>query len=264
MVQHSGIYLSGKREIARTKHGMREMLTESQFKVLIILFDDQGHAGWELAKNLEMKESNLNPYLKKLEERQFIIQGTPRKSTKPKRREGDYKEIPYYLNKDIQILETIIKEMVVTNKVYDTGFPLRTIKSSNYIKSMKKSDEDFNEFITKLFKEVHLNIARAALIWPHPTLICKVKIPPKGPLYELYILSFKEREPNQVKERRVTKKLLDDLELWWFKYKLQECFCQELNAIYDYDEFQEVLEDFTSGGDVEEMILEAINKLSNR
>ena len=73
------------------------MLTEPQFKVLMILFDDKGHAGWKLAKDLGMEESNLNPYLKKLENRKFIVQGSPRKSTRPKRREGDYKEIPYFI-----------------------------------------------------------------------------------------------------------------------------------------------------------------------
>ena len=59
----------------------------------------------QLAEDLDVEESNLNPYLKKLEKRKFIIQGLPRKSTKPKRREGDYKEYPYYLNKDLGFLD---------------------------------------------------------------------------------------------------------------------------------------------------------------
>jgi DNA-binding MarR family transcriptional regulator len=71
------------------------MLTEKQFKVLMILFDNKGHAGWELANDLDMKESNLNPFLKRLEKKKFIFQGTPRKSNRPKKseeikkREGD-------------------------------------------------------------------------------------------------------------------------------------------------------------------------------
>ena len=125
---------------------MREMLTEPQFKVLMILLDNKGHAGWQLAEDLEMKVSNLNPYLKDLEKRKFVIQGPPRKSMKPKKREGDYKEYPYYLNKDLGILGSIIKEMIVTNRLYDIGFPFRIIETSNYIKLMKDMfKEDLNK-----------------------------------------------------------------------------------------------------------------------
>lgn len=243
---------------------MREMLTEPQFKVLMILFDDKGHAGWQLAEDLDMEESNLNPYLKKLEKRKFIVQGSPRKSTKPKRREGDYKEIPYFINKDLGIFGTIIKEMVATNKVYDTGFPFRIIKTSNYIKSMKNlSQEDFNEFIAKLFKEAHLSITRACIIAPRFPKLFEVKIPPDSPLKELCLLSFK-KEITPIKTRRISKNMLNELELWWFKYRLRECFCVDQNAIYDYDEFLDILEDYTSGGEDEEMIIEALNKLRDQ
>jgi len=64
------------------------MLTETQFKVLMMLLDDKGHAGWELAEALGMEESNLNPLLKRLEERGFIFQGMPRKSDRPKKPKG--------------------------------------------------------------------------------------------------------------------------------------------------------------------------------
>jgi DNA-binding Lrp family transcriptional regulator len=97
----------------------------------MILFDDKGHAGWELAEALGKEESNLNPRLKELEDRGFIFQGPPRKSNRPKKpkgykksinvgnvmsipkREGDYKEIPYFLRKDLKILGSLIKELVV-------------------------------------------------------------------------------------------------------------------------------------------------------
>lgn len=102
------------------------MLTEKQFKVLMILFDNKGHAEWELAKDLKMEESNLNPFLKRLVKKKFIIQGPPRKSEKPRhRKEGDYKEFPYYLTNDLEILGIIIREMAVTNRVFNTGFPFR-------------------------------------------------------------------------------------------------------------------------------------------
>jgi hypothetical protein len=206
------IYLTKYEICWHKKHWMREdMLTEPQFKVLLILFDDKGHAGWELAKDLHKAESNLNPYLIDLMNRKLIFQGPQRISTKPKRREGNYKEIPYYLNKDLKVLGTIIKEMVVTNRVFDTGFPFRVIRASNYITSMKKSQEEFNEFIAKLFKESHLSITKACTIADYPKIL-KVEILPDGPLKELYLLSFEE-EMSPIKERRVTEKLLNNLEL---------------------------------------------------
>ena len=42
------------------------MFSESQVKVILILVDNNGHAGWELAEHIEMNESNLNPVLKKI------------------------------------------------------------------------------------------------------------------------------------------------------------------------------------------------------
>jgi hypothetical protein len=99
-----------------------------------MLLDDKGHAGWQLAEALGVEESNLNPPLKRLEDRGFIFQGMPRKSDRPKKpknykksknvgnvmtipkREGDYKEFPYYIKKDLNTLASIIKEMVITNR----------------------------------------------------------------------------------------------------------------------------------------------------
>jgi hypothetical protein len=99
-----------------------------------MLLDDKGHAGWQLAEALGVEESNLNPPLKRLEDRGFIFQGMPRKSDRPKKpknykksknvgnvmtipkRESDYKEFPYYIKKDLNTLASIIKEMVITNR----------------------------------------------------------------------------------------------------------------------------------------------------
>ena len=156
------------------------MLTESQFKVLMMLLDDKGHAGWKLAEDLGMEESNLNPLLKRLEDRGFIFQGMPRKSDRPKKpkgykkskkvekvttiqkREGDYKEFPYYIKKDLNILASIIKEMVITNQRYDIGFPYRIIRASNYMRSMGSIfHESFHRFMENLLEEVHIKYVNA-------------------------------------------------------------------------------------------------------
>jgi hypothetical protein len=122
-----------------------------------------------------MEESNLNPLLKKLEKINFIFQGQPRKSERPKKpkgyknsknsekvieiekREGDYKEFPYYLRKDLKILGSLIKELVVTNKSYDLGFPYRIIRASKYMTSMKDLFRDeFNVYLTNISKSLIL------------------------------------------------------------------------------------------------------------
>jgi DNA-binding transcriptional regulator GbsR (MarR family) len=49
----------------------------------MLLLDDKGHAGWELAEALGMEDSNLSHLLKELKGLKFIFQGPPRKSTRP-------------------------------------------------------------------------------------------------------------------------------------------------------------------------------------
>jgi len=122
------------------------MLTETQEKVLLILLDDKGHAGWDLAENLKMKDSNLNPILKELTRLGIIYQGEARKSRKQQRREGDYKEFPYYLNNNLDSLKIMIREIARGTKVWDTGFVLQITIKSKYIKSMR---EKFREDLTK-------------------------------------------------------------------------------------------------------------------
>lgn len=185
------------------------MLTETQYKILLILLDNKGHAGWELARDLNMEESNLNPLLKKLERRKFIFQGLPRKSNRPKKserlkkREGDYKEFPYYLSKDLQILGAIIKEMVVTNTIYDIGFPFYIIRTSKYIRSMRDLfKNDFNKFIADLLRKFEF-------IQVH---YCEIE-----PFIEFNIEKF-PKEASTTKDRRVTEKVLEDLDSWWYEY----------------------------------------------
>jgi hypothetical protein len=183
------------------------MLTETQFKVLLILFDNKGHAEWELAQDLGMEESNLNPRLKGLLKKRFIIQGKSRISGKPKKREGDYKEIPYYLNKNLEILYALIREMVATNKVHDTGFPFRVIKTSNYIKSMRRIfKEDLNRCLVEASSEL---ISRSTAQIIEHQIRHRIIIP----------RNKKPADPLKFKDKRVrSKKTLKELELWYESY----------------------------------------------
>jgi len=178
----------------------------------MILFDNKGHAGWELAKDLGVEESNLNPYLKKLEKKKFIFQGTPRKSNRPKKseeikkREGDYKEFPYYLTNDLKILDTIIREMAVTNRVFNTGFPFNIIKTSKYIKSMRHIfKEDLNICLVNVSREVHINRSVVAEVIEKPI--------------KFRILLDKTPANPLIKDKRIrSKKSLKELELWYDSY----------------------------------------------
>jgi hypothetical protein len=122
------------------------MLTETQLKIILILLDNNGHAEWELAAIMKMKTSNLNPILKKLEDLKIIYQGDRRDSQNKRKRhqKGDYKEIPYYLTNDLEYIKVMIREIIESNLILDTGFVLEVIKKSAYIKEMaKKFGSDF-------------------------------------------------------------------------------------------------------------------------
>lgn len=241
------------------KREIREMLTERQFKVLMILFDNKGHAGWQLAEDLDMEESNLNPYLKKLEKRKFIVQGQPRKSMKPKKREGDYKEFPFYLNKDLDILGSIIEEMVVTNRVYDLGFPFRFIRTSNYIKSIKNLNEwDVNEFLGKLSRKLQIIEVKC----------CKIEKEIKRYIDEdelriVLHLNDSTVGSTPTKDKRVSKKLLKELEVWWYLYNLRQCCRQDPINVEEISEIlnDDILDDYLLGDDILELIYKEVKKL---
>ena len=126
------------------------MFTEKKLKVILILLDDEGHAEWDLAKHLGIRDSNLNPILKELEKRGIIFQGQARKSGKEKSRNGDYKEFPYYLARKLDILKTLIKEIAESTRFYETSFILFILKESKYICAMK---EGFGDEVNKTIAE---------------------------------------------------------------------------------------------------------------
>jgi len=114
------------------------MLTKAQVRIILILLDNKGHAQWELADYLEMQDSNLSPILKKLAKSGIIFQGNARISNKKRKKEGDYKEFPYYLANNLDGFRSMIREMARSDKVFETGFILEIIRRSKYIKSMRE------------------------------------------------------------------------------------------------------------------------------
>jgi predicted transcriptional regulator len=112
------------------------MLTKTQIKIILILLDNRGHAGWEIAEYLEKEDSNLNPILKDLENKKIIYKGKSRISKKQHKKEGDYWEIPYYLEMKLETIKIIIQNIIETN-LKETWFIFLTIGDSQYLRSVK-------------------------------------------------------------------------------------------------------------------------------
>lgn len=261
------------------------MLTESQFKVLMMLLDDKGHAGWELAEALGMEESNLNPPLKRLEDIGFIFQGMPRKSNRPKKpkgytksknvgkvttipkREGDYKEIPYYIKKDLNVLASMIKEMVITNRRYDTGFPYRIIRASNYMRSMGSTfHETFHEFMGNLLNEVHMQYVNADCCLNDQPKYRK-ELSSEILLKELHYEVFLDEIPPSYEIpflENNAEELLDRIESWWFRYNMRSCLSRDTAIIIDHDEFLAALKDYgVYRGNIDTAIIRALKRLGD-
>jgi hypothetical protein len=107
------------------------MLTQTQLKVILLLLDNKGHAGWELAKYLDVEDSNLNPILKDMERLGIIYQGEPRKSTRKHKKDGEYKEFPYYLCNNLDDFKALMVEITKTKRLYETSFILDIVKKVN-------------------------------------------------------------------------------------------------------------------------------------
>ena len=126
------------------------MLTKTQVKVILILLDNKGHAGWELAEHLGMADSNLNPLLRDLEMKNIILKGNFRLSRRKHDKKGIYAEFPYYLSNSLDNFQIIIREIAESDKPYDTGFLLEIIDNSKYLKTMR---EQFKEDLYTIIKE---------------------------------------------------------------------------------------------------------------
>ena len=127
-----------------------------QIKSILILLDNEGHPEWEIAHILEMEDSNLNPKLKELDNMGIIYQGDARPSSKPKKKEGDYKEFPYFLSNKLDGLKRMIEEIAKLKRVFEAFFILEIIENSRYIESMvKRFGEDVNKAVNLVLNEYY-------------------------------------------------------------------------------------------------------------
>jgi predicted transcriptional regulator len=116
-----------------------------------MLLDNKGHAEWEMADSLGVEDSNLNPILKKLEEKKLICNGNIRLSQRQREKnEGIYAEIPYNLSQDLDNFKALIREVSEANRPYDFGFLMEIIDNSKYLKLMK---EQYKEKISAIVNE---------------------------------------------------------------------------------------------------------------
>lgn len=120
------------------------MLTKTKIKVILVLMDNKGHAEWELARILEMEESNLNPILYELESMAIIYkkkEGRP-STNKLAGKTGRRLEYPYYLSNQLDDFKYILESIINSKKLYDAGFLFRILVASKYFKSMQKQYSD--------------------------------------------------------------------------------------------------------------------------
>jgi predicted transcriptional regulator len=113
------------------------MLTKTQVKIILILLDNAGHAEWEIAELLGREDSNLNRLLKELAKMKIIYRGKPRLSKREHKKKGDYNEIPYYLEKDLETIKYMIREIIQTN-LLETWFIFKIIRESKYLEVLNR------------------------------------------------------------------------------------------------------------------------------
>lgn len=114
-------------------------LTDLQMDILVILFDDKGHALWELSKLLHRAKSNLTITLANLEMEidgiSMIYKGEARSTTNPESTHPHQTEFPYYIKRDIKVYQLI-------NDYYSNKIKYFSDKVWHSSKYADKLDED--------------------------------------------------------------------------------------------------------------------------
>lgn len=96
--------------------------TPFQIKIVMLLLDEKGHALWELNTLLgrtENKRGDLLEIIKKLQNKSIVLKGETRKTTNPKSSRPNMLEIPYYLNKDPAVFDSIMEKLIKDNDKND-------------------------------------------------------------------------------------------------------------------------------------------------
>jgi hypothetical protein len=151
--------------------------------------------------------------------------------------------------------------MVVTNKTYDTGFPFRIIAASKYMKSMRLAcGQDYWKLLAKMSKKFEIIKEYGCEI--EPPIQRHISLLIGDQLKNSHLLNH-EAEKAPTEEKRLTKKSLEYLEVWWLRYELTKC-CSE--DPIDIDRVlriidEEALEDYAPDENLNGIIQREVDKL---
>lgn len=81
--------------------------TDTQIDILMMLMDEKGHAQWEISERTKIATSNLSDIIKQMRIHNIVCEGRPRKTTRPGSKRPNVKEIPLYINRDLDAYRTI-------------------------------------------------------------------------------------------------------------------------------------------------------------
>jgi hypothetical protein len=101
--------------------------------------------------------------------------------------------------------------------------------------------------------------------------ICCCEIAEEIKIYNINDLNDKEilhlnsfsGESTSIKDRRISKKLLKELEVWWLLYNLRRCCSEDPINVEEIEKIMhdDLLDDYVLGEDIIEIIYEAVKKL---
>lgn len=106
-----------------------------QTQIIGILLDDQGYPLWKLSELLDKEPGNLHRTLKHLKKLKIIHNREKRPTTRPGSH-GEYPESPYYLEQNLQALDTMLSLIIDKEHPIDTALRLQDIATSKYIEKM--------------------------------------------------------------------------------------------------------------------------------
>lgn len=137
------------------KYGKNELL------ILLLLADEKGHSGRQLVESLVKDKGNLKKDLEKLEEANVIIRGAYRTTSNPVSIHPNQYEMPYYLVKDIEIFESIVRplgeirkkgltfERGESNKIHKSDF----VNPDSLAHKLYSAEDAFSRYVYSQFSD---------------------------------------------------------------------------------------------------------------
>ena len=92
---------------------MPPKFTANSAEVFVILTDDEGHANWDLIKELGQDKSNKSRLLRDMVEEELIYEGPSRPTRNPKSKKPRKKEEPFYIRKNDRAYSSFVDFVVI-------------------------------------------------------------------------------------------------------------------------------------------------------